>query len=142
LVGSVIAADNAMPAARVLSEAERIVSAEAQQPGSVERLSLFTLPLGPGPVWEITEEPGAGAGPFEREERFTTIMPAWPTNTDLDLAGPAELGFGAAASAIARALELSDWKYYARRGRRRTTSRARTTSAMTVGHTWCASGTS
>jgi hypothetical protein len=114
LVGSVIAADTAVPAARVLSEAERIVSAEAQQPGSVERLSLFKLPLGPGPVWEISEEPGAGAGPFEREERFTTIMPAWSANTDLDLAEPAELGFGAAAAAIARALELSHWYYDAR----------------------------
>jgi hypothetical protein len=114
LVGSVIAADKSVPAGRVLAEAERIVTAEARQPGSVERLSLFRLPLGAGPVWDITEEPDGGVGPFEHEERFTTIMPAWSAHTDLDLAGPAELGFGAAAAAIARALELSDWYYQAR----------------------------
>ncbi|MBO0729352.1 MAG: hypothetical protein J2P57_08845 [Acidimicrobiaceae bacterium] len=115
LVGSVLAADPAAPADRILAVAERVVTAEAQQPGQVERLSLFDLPLGPGPVWDIHEqESDGGAGPFNAAERFTTIMPAWSANTDLDLTGQPQLGFGAAAGAIARALELSHWQYSAR----------------------------
>lgn len=114
LVGSVIAADASVPASRVLYEAERIVVAEAQAPGSVERLSLFDLPLGTGLVWDISEEPDGHRGVFEREERFTTIMPAWSAQTKLDLGGSAELGFGVAAPAIARALRMAEWRYDAR----------------------------
>ncbi|MBV9660529.1 MAG: hypothetical protein JO337_05165 [Acidimicrobiales bacterium] len=114
LVGSVIAADGAVPAGSVLAEAERIVTAEARRPRSVERRSLFDLPLGRGPVWEIREEPGGRPGPFEREQRFTSIMPAWSAATDLDLARAAGLGFGAAAAVLARALELTEWRYDAR----------------------------
>ncbi len=111
LVGSVIAADGAMQAGRVLAEAERIVTAEARQPRSVERLSLFDLPLGAGPVWDIAEEPEGRAGRFEHQERFTTVMPAWSAQTDLKLTRDAALGFGVAAAAIARAFDLSDWRY-------------------------------
>lgn len=116
LVGSVLAADSGAPSARVLAAAERIVTAEAQQPGQIGRLSLFELPLGAGPAWDIEEEPAGRATRFERAERFTTIMPAWSADTGLDLAGSAELGYGVAATAIARALALSEWSYRARQG--------------------------
>ncbi len=114
LVASVLAADATVPPGRVLAEAERIVIAEARQKGQVERLSLFDLPLGPGPVWDIDEEPAGRAGHLALDERFTSIMPAWSAKTDLDLTRPAELGFGAAAATIARALELANPVYEAR----------------------------
>ncbi len=53
LVGSVIAAGQAVPASDVLAAAEKIITTEARQAGSVTRLSLFDLPLGDGPVWSI-----------------------------------------------------------------------------------------
>lgn len=65
-------------------------------------------------MWDIREERDGRGGPFEREQRFTTIMPAWSAKSDIGLTGAAGLGFGAAAAAIARALELVDWRYEAR----------------------------
>ncbi|MGH7705057.1 MAG: hypothetical protein ACRENY_04240 [Candidatus Dormibacteria bacterium] len=114
LVGSVIASDPAVPPGQVLAEAERIVAAEAVGPGSVPRLSLFKLPLGAGPVWDIAKERGESQGPHDAQERFTTIMPAWSASTELDLAAPDDLGFPAAAAAIARAQGLEDWEFLAR----------------------------
>lgn len=114
LVASVISADSTVPAGRVLAEAGRIVSAEAGRPGSVERLSLFDLPLGAGPVWDIREERDGRDDPFEQEERFTSIMPAWSAESDIDLTGAPGLGLGAAAAAIARTIELVDWRFEAR----------------------------
>lgn len=114
LVASAIAADAAVPAGHVLAEAERIVSAEAGRSGSVERLPLFDLPLGAGPVWDIREEQDGRGGPLEGEERFTSIMPAWSAKNDIDLTGAPGLGLGAAAAAIARVLELVDWRFEAR----------------------------
>lgn len=113
LVGSVIAADETVPSGTVLAEAERIVTAETASPGSVQRRSLFGLPIGPRDVWEISEEPNLPAGPFERDERLTSILLAWSASTEVNLADDTELGFGAAAASIARALELSDWRHEA-----------------------------
>jgi hypothetical protein len=113
LVGSVIAADESVPATEVLAEAEKIVTAEASLAGGMERLSIHELPLGPGPVWEIVEEPD-DTGPSRHDERFTSFLPAWSANTRVRLTQAEQLGFGAAAAAIARALQVSDWAYDAR----------------------------
>jgi hypothetical protein len=114
LVGSVIAADPALPAGDVLAAAHQIVTAEARRPNSVNRLSLFDLALGDGPVWSISEEPVDTEAAEGREERVVSVLPAWSAQTDLDLANEESLGFPAAAGAIAGALELRDWSYRAR----------------------------
>jgi hypothetical protein len=114
LVGSVIAADPAVPAGDVLAAAEEIVTAEARRAGSVARLSLFDLPLGDGPVWSIGEQPADTTAPGGREEQVTAVLPAWSARTDLDLRDDEALGFAAAARALAEALELRDWRYDAR----------------------------
>jgi hypothetical protein len=114
LAGFVIAADTSSPASKVLAEAERIVTTEAHAPGSVERMSLFELPLGAAAVWTISEEPDVRPGPFDHGERFTSVLPAWSAETKVGLIQPRDLGFGSAAAAIARAVELSDWNYDAR----------------------------
>lgn len=114
LVGSVIAANDTISAASVLREAERIVTAEATQAGSVDRLSLFQLPLGSGPVWEITEESDRESGWFQGRERFTTVMPAWTAQTELDLGDSPELGFETAAGMIAKARQMDDWRFAAK----------------------------
>ena len=113
LVGSVIAADPAVPAGDVLAAADEIVTAEARRPPGVPRLSLFDLPLGEGPVWSISEQPADTTAPDGREEQVVSVLPAWSARTSLDLSGEA-LGFAAAARAIAGALELREWRYDAR----------------------------
>lgn len=114
LVGSVIAADPAVPPGEVLAEAERIVTFEATRPGSVPRLSLFKLPLGAGSVWDIATEPGGSPDWHDAQERFTTVMPAWSATTGVDLEAEEGLGFPAAAAAIARAQDLDRWIFRAR----------------------------
>ena len=114
LVGSVIAAGQAVPAADVLAVAEEIVTAEARQPGSVARLSLFDLPLGDGAVWSIGEERADTTAPDGLEEQVISVLPAWSAQTELDLGSEQALGFGPAARVLAGALELGDWRYDAR----------------------------
>jgi hypothetical protein len=114
MVGSVIAADQAVPASDVLAAAEEIITAEARQAGSVARLSLFDLPLGDGPVWSIGEEQVDTTALDGREEQVISVLPAWSAQTDLDLRDDEALGFAAAARALAEALELGDWRYDAR----------------------------
>lgn len=113
LVGSVIADPN-VEAGAVLAAAERIVTGEASAPGSVRRLSLFDLPLGPGPAWEIVEEPHTRAGPFDSEQRHTSVLPAWSAGTNIDLTASSGLGFGGAAEVLARALGVSPGRFGAR----------------------------
>jgi len=115
LVGSVIAAGQAVPASDVLAVAEKIVTAEARQAGSVTRLPLLDLPLGDAPVWSIGEQQAdTAAAPGGREEHVNCVLPAWSAQTDLDLRGDQALGFAAAARGLAEALELGDWRYDAR----------------------------
>ena len=114
LVGSVIAADPAVPASDVLATAEEIITAEARQAGSVARLSLFDLPLGDGPVWSIGEQQADTTAPHGREEQVICVLPAWSAQTDLDLRDDEALGFATAARALAEALELGQWRYDAR----------------------------
>jgi hypothetical protein len=113
LVGSVIAADPAVPAGDVLAAAEEVVTAEARRAGSVTRLSLFSLPPGEGPVWSISEQQADTAAPDGQEEQVISVLPAWSAQTSLDLSGE-ELGFAAAARILAEALELGKWYYDAR----------------------------
>jgi hypothetical protein len=114
LVGSVIAAGQAVPASDVLAAAEQIVTAEARHPGNVARLSLFDLPLGDGTVWSIGEEQVDTTAPDGLEEQVISVLPAWSAHTDVDLCGDQALGFAAAARALADSLELADWRYDAR----------------------------
>src|SRR5712692_4257698 len=114
LVGSVIAADPAVPASDVLATAEEIITAEARQAGSVARLSLFDLPLGDGPVWSIGEQQADTTAPGGREEQVICVLPAWSAQTDLDLRDDEALGFATAARALAEALELGQRRYDAR----------------------------
>jgi hypothetical protein len=109
LVGSVIAADHTVPPGDVLAAAHQIVTAEAAQPGSVDRLSLFGLPLGDGPVWSVTEE-HAAAGPAEQ---VACVLPAWAAETSLGLLGDPALGFPAIAQGILAALNLGPHPYQA-----------------------------
>lgn len=65
------------------------------------RRSLFTLPLGAAPLWEITEQQVLTTSPDGREERCTAVLPAWSADSTHDLSGHPGLGFAAAASALA-----------------------------------------
>ncbi len=114
LVGSVIAASQAVPPGDVLAVAEQIVAAEARQRGSVARLSLFDLPLGDGAVWSIREEQVDTTAPGGLEEQVVSVLPAWSARTDVDLRDDEALGFAAAARVLAEALELAEWWYDAR----------------------------
>ena len=113
VVGSVLAADPAVPAAEVLGAAEEIVTAEAREVGSVARRSLFELPLGDGPAWSISEEPVETTSRDGREEQVVSVLPAWTAETELVLDDVAT-GFPAAARALASALGLASFRYAAR----------------------------
>jgi hypothetical protein len=71
----------------------------------VARCSLFTLPLGSSPLWEITERPATVKSPDGRAERCTAVLPAWSAASLHDLTHPS-LGFGAAAATLAGLMEL------------------------------------
>ncbi len=73
-MGSVIAADQAVPAGDVLAAAEEIITAEARRAGSVSWLSLFDLPLGGGPVWSIGDQQAGAAAPGGREEQVISVL--------------------------------------------------------------------
>ena len=99
LVASV-AAECGVPAADVLAAASALASAIAVH-APVARRSLFTLPLGAAPLWEITEQPAQVTAPDGREERCTAVLPAWSARSEHDLGAHPGLGFGAAAAALA-----------------------------------------
>jgi hypothetical protein len=112
LVASV-AAQSGVPAADVLAAAYRLAAAIATG-GEVVRRSLFALPLGPAPLWEITERPAwveAGDG---REEQCTAVLPAWSAASVHDLTRDAGLGFSAAAATLAELMNLDPSWYQAR----------------------------
>jgi hypothetical protein len=112
LVTSVIAAPE-VPAAKVLAAAHRLGTTEAIKAGSVERTSLFDLPLGEDRFWTITAEDVSTHSQDGREQRFRSIVPAWSAQTTLDLRDPG-LGFAAAASAIGEVLETPGLRYEAK----------------------------
>jgi hypothetical protein len=113
VVGSVIAADPDLPSGAVLAAAEEIVTAEARQRGSVAHTSLFDLPLGPGEVWTITEEPAQTPGRDGRDQRVDAVLPAWSADTDLDL-DDQTLGFPTLGRVFEAALERQPLLYEAR----------------------------
>jgi hypothetical protein len=99
LVASV-AADPGVPAGDVLAAAYELAPALATG-GSVARRSLFDLPLGEGPLWSVSETTAPIKSGAAREERCTAVLPAWTALSEHVLSDP-ELGFGAAARALAR----------------------------------------
>ena len=99
LVASV-AAERGVPAADVLAAASALASAIATH-DPVAKRSLFALPLGAAPLWEITEQQAQVTAPDGREERCTAVLPAWSARSEHDLSAHPGLGFGAAAAALA-----------------------------------------
>lgn len=85
-VTSLIAAPD-VPAAEALAAAH----------GSLQRRSLFDLPLGDHPLWTIEEARG------RRSERCIAVLPTWSAESEHALLRP-ELGFPAVARALAELL--------------------------------------
>ena len=103
-VASVIA-EQRVASADVIAAAYDIACREADRRGSVERLSLFDLPLGEGPLCEITEERVQTSSPDGKEQSYRTVLPAWSARTNVDLAGNG-LGFDETATDVAAAIGL------------------------------------
>ena len=82
--------------------------------GPVARRSLFTLPLGAAPLWEITEGQVQTTEPDGREERCIAVLPAWSADSTHDLSGYPGLGFGAAAATLAALTGQDPFAYKAR----------------------------
>ncbi len=99
-VTSVIAAAE-VPPRDVLAAAHRlaVAAADTQRP---EWRSFFDLPLGEGPAWTISEQPGQIAQ--GDEERCTAVLPAWSASSDHDLKMLEAPGFPPAAMALIRLL--------------------------------------
>jgi hypothetical protein len=108
-----VAAQPGVPAADVLAAAYRLASAMAVG-GPVTKRSLFTLPLGSAPLWEIAEQRVHTTAPDGREERCTAVLPAWSADSMHDLSGDPGLGFGAAAATLAALTGLGTFQYEAR----------------------------
>jgi hypothetical protein len=107
-----VAAQPGVPAAGVLAAAHRLASAIATGRG-VARRSLFTLPLGEAPLWEITERTATVTESGGRIERCTAVLPAWSAASLHDLTHPS-LGFGAAAATLAGLMNLDPSWHQAR----------------------------
>lgn len=108
-----VAALPGVPAADVLAAACRLASVIATG-GPVARRSLFTLPLGAAPLWEISEQQVQTTSPDGREERCTAVLPAWSADSTHDLSRHPELGFGAAAATVAALAGLDQFAWEAR----------------------------
>jgi hypothetical protein len=104
-VTSVVAAPE-VPAHGVIAAAYELI-------GEHEKRSLFELPLGEAPLWTITEEPAQVTAFDGREERYTSILPAWSAESDHDLSHP-DFGFAAAAARLGEALGRPDLSFVAR----------------------------
>jgi hypothetical protein len=101
LVVSVAAAPEIL-APDVLSAAYDLATALAAG-HPLPRRSLFDLPLGEGHAWTITEEHTSTAAPSGKEERCTTVLPAWSAHSTHQLTDPG-LGF----ATVRRALDPID----------------------------------
>lgn len=87
-----------VPAADVLADTQAVAVAVAAG-AQVPRRSLFDLPLGDHPMWSITERPAETTSASGREERYSTVLPAWSATSKHDLNRP-DTGFPAAAAAL------------------------------------------
>jgi hypothetical protein len=133
-----VAAQPGVPAAGVLAAGYRLATALAC--GShIERPSLFDLPLGAAPLWEITEQPAPVESPGGREQNFTAVLPAWSADSRHDLAGDPGLGFSAAAATLASLLNEDTWVYQARQAATARYSRTGFAAAAITG-AWAALG--
>lgn len=83
----------------VLAVARRSAVALARDEQVPATTSLFDLPLGTGPAWELGEELGTGD-----PQRFETLLPAWRAGSRHDLLAHPALGFDAAGRALASLL--------------------------------------
>ncbi|WP_222849651.1 hypothetical protein [Trebonia kvetii] len=108
-----VAAEPGVPTADVLAAACRLANAIATD-APVARRSLFTLPLGVAPLWEITEQQVRSTAPDGREEHCTAVLPAWSADSTHDLSAHPGLGFGAAAAALAVLAGLDRFVYEAK----------------------------
>ena len=93
-----VAAGPDVPYLDVLAAAHRVACADAVA-APVPRRDLHSLTLGDGPAWFLREEPASNPADI-----CTAVLPAWSARSEHDLAPP-ELGFGAAASALAPGAE-------------------------------------
>jgi hypothetical protein len=70
------------------------------------------MPLGDTPLWTVREEPVLTHARDGREERHRAILPSWSARDRHDLRA-ADLGFGAAARALAPRLHATDVRFEA-----------------------------
>jgi len=90
---SVLAADS-VPPAGVHAAAHEIAALLAGTGRAATRMSLFTVEVGDGPAWTLTETVEESFGGPSRRETFSTTMAAWSADSDHDIisaAGFAEL---------------------------------------------------
>jgi hypothetical protein len=95
-----VAAHPGVPPADVLAVAYPLASAIAVG-GDVVRRSLFDLPAGPAPLWDIKEQHVQTTARDGREEHCTAVLPAWSVASMHNLAQDDSLGFLAAGAALA-----------------------------------------
>ena len=107
-----VAARPDVRAADVLAAAHRLAGAIATG-GQVARRSLFDLPLGAAPLWEIEERAVWVETSDGRYEECTAVLPAWSADSVHDLTH-ASLGFGVAAATLAELMNLDPSWYRAR----------------------------
>ena len=96
-----VAADPAVDRALVFEAAYDLASRCRRDEMVAVRCSLFDLPVGPGHSWSISERKVAAGRPDERRERVVSaVLPAWKTNSSLDLKASPRFGANAAVAAL------------------------------------------
>jgi hypothetical protein len=96
-----VSADPSVDRVQVFEAAYDLASRCRSDDMGAVRCSMFDLPLGPGHSWSISEREVAANSPDERTERVVrAVLPAWKTNSSLDLKASPLFGAGAAVSAL------------------------------------------
>ncbi len=132
-----VAAQPGVRAADVLAAAHRLASAIATGREVAQR-SLFDLPLGPAPLWEITQQPAEVEAADGRAEKCTAVLPAWSAASLHDLTRDPGLGFGAAAATLADLTNLDRSWHQAKQAAVARYSRTGFEAAAVTG--WAAAG--
>lgn len=110
IVTSVIAAPD-VPLERVIAAAHEVASGSDR----VERRSLFSLPLGDGHSWTITEEEVEADHADSRTQSGRIVLPAWKAETPpIDLLKHEGFGFRPAVRALESLLPFSPDGYATR----------------------------